>query len=59
MCASGRGRPQSRYSTAAAEREVGAARRAVLADIPGPGVVAREDFAMLCESLPALYRVSP
>ncbi|WP_413752212.1 hypothetical protein NRF20_06700 [Streptomyces sp. R-74717] len=39
-----------------AEREVGAAQRAVISDIFGPKVAARDDFAMLCESLPVLHR---
>ncbi|MFE3899752.1 TetR/AcrR family transcriptional regulator [Streptomyces sp. NPDC059153] len=39
-----------------AEREVGAAQRAVISDIFGPKVAAREDFAMFCESLLVLHR---
>ncbi|QIP83213.1 TetR/AcrR family transcriptional regulator [Streptomyces sp. Tu 2975] len=48
--------PELKAALLPAEREVGAAQRAVLADIFGPEVVAREDFAMLCESLLVLHR---
>ncbi|MFC8231865.1 TetR/AcrR family transcriptional regulator [Streptomyces sp. NPDC057284] len=39
-----------------AERDVGAAQRAVMADIFGAETAAREDFALLCESLLVLHR---
>lgn len=39
-----------------AERDVGAAQRAVMADIFGAETAAREDFPLLCESLLVLHR---
>ncbi|WP_328393421.1 TetR/AcrR family transcriptional regulator [Streptomyces sp. NBC_00390] len=48
--------PELKSALLPAEREVGTAQRAVLADIFGPEVTARSDFAMLCESLLVLHR---
>ncbi|MFD5057945.1 hypothetical protein [Streptomyces sp. NPDC058394] len=48
--------PELKAALLPAEREVGAAQRAVISDILGPDVTAREDFALLCESLLVLHR---
>jgi len=48
--------PDLKAALLPAEREVGAAQRAVISDILGPDVTAREDFALLCESLLVLHR---
>ncbi|MGW4031873.1 TetR/AcrR family transcriptional regulator [Streptomyces sp. NPDC004838] len=48
--------PHLKAALLPAERQVGAAQRAVLAEVFGPDVAAREDFALLCESLLVLHR---
>ncbi|MFI6284233.1 TetR/AcrR family transcriptional regulator [Streptomyces sp. NPDC051018] len=48
--------PHLKAALLPAEREVGAAQREVLAKLFGPEVTAREDFALLCESLLVLHR---
>ncbi|MGW6455251.1 TetR/AcrR family transcriptional regulator [Streptomyces sp. NPDC055078] len=48
--------PDLKAALLPAERQVGAAQRAVLAGVFGPEVAARDDFAMLCESLLVLHR---
>lgn len=48
--------PDLRAALLPAERQVGAAQRAVMAAVLGPETAAREDFALLCESLLVLHR---
>lgn len=48
--------PDLKAALLPAEREVGAAQRAVMADVFGPETAAREDFALLCELLLVLHR---